>query len=283
MYIEPPITVAQFYEGAVQRGRLPENEPQRHPKPRVSSMSRDARAITYKMANTPIVTPSRGDLTLSAEKGRMMEDVSIEALEERGLYVVNRQIQLPDSYPFTGHPDGELSTAGDGRTTLMPDGKKWGFEHKHFGRWAYENIMKKGLVAASPEIIGQIALYGDALGWDACMVVVTAQDASSVRSDMTRNSKAKNPAARWADTTEADPKVMIFGIDIKEAAFTIVPMLKLRAQWFMRWYEEDGNPNNVMWENEPGKYWSWDYSEWGDLAKASSQGFKQAPQLPWEG
>ena len=117
-FISPDGTRALVIElvtdGAVQRGRLPENEPQRHPKPRVSSISRDAREIAYMMANTPISTPSRGDLSLSAEQGRMMEDVSIEALEERGLYVVNRQIQLPDSYPFTGHPDGELSTARSG-------------------------------------------------------------------------------------------------------------------------------------------------------------------------
>lgn len=284
MYCTPPISVEDFYRGAREVLRLPENEPQVHVKPRVSSISRDAREIAYMMANTPRTNDERGDLFLSAEQGRLMEEGSIKALAGAGLYVMARQMSLPREYPLTGHPDGWLTTNLMQGTlhSRLSDGKQWGFEHKHFGRWAYEDIMKKGLIEAAPDIIGQVALYGDALGWDRCMVVVTSQDASSVRSDMTRNKKAKNPNARWADDTEADPKVMIFGIDIEQAKFALVPALLQRAAWFSNWYATDGDPQHVAWEHEPGKWWGWDYSQWGDLVRSQPQGTLHAPALPWE-
>ncbi len=148
--------------------------------------------------------------------------------------------------------------------TYDADGMTWGLEVKHYGRWAYENILKKGLEEAAPDVVAQCALYGDALGWDACLVVVTSQDASSIRSDITRNRKAKNPAIRWADRPGIHPKVTLVALDLRPLYETLVPVLKHRAEWFTQWKEQDGNPANVKWEIYPGDdKFPWSYSEEG--------------------
>lgn len=274
MYVETPLSVSDFYAAARRVLVMEENEPQLRPKPRVSGISRDAREIAYMMANVPRTNVARGDAFFQAEQGRLMEDVTCKILASFGMPVSDRQISLPDDYPLTGHPDGVVH---------VPGTERWGFEHKHFGRWAYEDIMKKGLVEAAPEIVAQVSLYGDALNWDKCLVVITSQDASSIRSDMTRNKKAKNPHARWADAEDvADPKVMLFALDMRQSIPALVPALKQRAMWFANWYANDGDPTHVMWEHEPGKYWAWDYSEFGDAARRDPQGTLQAPKLPWE-
>ena len=298
--IESPFTVDELLAGANKAFLLPENVPQERSKPRVSSICRDAREIAYMMANTEKSEDNevkRSDSVLTTEQGRMYEWVVTNSIASMGYYVGNSQVSLPDDYPLTGHPDGMLwfptgaedatCTWGDFDNTTKgetydADGMTWGLEVKHYGRWAYENILKKGLEEAAPDVVAQCALYGDALGWDACLVVVTSQDASSIRSDITRNRKAKNPAIRWADRPGIHPKVTLVALDLRPLYETLVPVLKHRAEWFTQWKEQDGNPANVKWEIYPGDdKFPWSYSEWQGQAIADGQGMLEAPGLPW--
>lgn len=300
MSIELPFTVDDFLIAANERYAfaLPENAPKERDKPRVSGICRDAREIAYMMANTPKTDANvdvRSDSVLTTEQGRMAEGLVIPVINKLGFNVLYKQRALPDSYPLTGHPDGMLGNPvppeglnirydpekGWNAATRLEDGLVWGFESKHFGRWGYEDILKKGLEESSPETIAQVALYGDALGWDAALVVVTSQDASSVRSDMTRNRQAKNPAVRWADRPGLNPKVALFAVDIRPLKETLVPVLLDRAEWFIRWKEQDGDPANVMWEIQPSDEFPWGWAEWKTQALLDGQGTETAPRLPW--
>lgn len=281
--LELPFTVEEFLGAANERYAyaLPENAPKERDKPRVSGICRDAREIAYMMANTPKTDANadvRSDSVLTTEQGRMAEDLVVPVVNQLGYQVIERQLALPADYPLTGHPDGALLKTNPVSTELI-----WGFESKHFGRWGYEDILKRGLEESAPDIIAQVALYGDALGWDACLVVVTSQDASSVRSDMTRNRKAKNPASRWADKPGLDPKVQLFAVDIRPLKETLVPVLLERAQWFIDWKAdpEGSDPAMVRWEIEPSDAFPWGWSEWKTQAMMDGQGDITAPRLPW--
>ena len=121
------------------------------------------------------------------------------------------------------------------------------------------------------------------------MFVILAQDASSVRGDMTSNRRSR-PENRWVDKHEwQHPKVMTFGIDLRPLYETLLPMALLRAQWFVDWAKNDGDPRNVRMEHDPypddkgvvGFPWAW--SEWLALAQSDGQQGKQAPPLPFTG
>lgn len=172
-----------------------------------------------------------------------MEDLSVKVIDYMGLRVVDRQVELPPDYPVSGHPDGRL----DGVT----DGLIWGFEHKHLGRYAYEKILKEGLFKAEPHYILQTGLYGDALGWDASLFLIMAQDSSSVRGDMTANLRAKNPAHRWAVYPDLHPKVQVIAVDLRPIKHGLVPLGLERAKWLSDWKRESGDPADVAREYDP--------------------------------
>ena len=307
-----PVSTEKFLGAAFEVFERPENRPQRRLKPRVSALCDDARQIAYMMANTPasdLQVDFRPDSAITAEQGRVMEDVSARIMEWLGIPVIHRQIELPWDYPLTGHPEGVLAVQclpGDDYLCAadyhwrekeggplyhndLGDGLVWGWEHKCYGRWTYEDILKKGLFESSPEVIAQIALYGHALGWDACLVTVLSQDASSVLSDMNKNAKVKNPASLWVDYEAMNPKVTLIPVDLRPLYDTVVPALLSRAKWFTRWLLEDGDPAHVAWEMEPdyvGKEfnsWNWGTgrSQWYSRAKLDGQGTLVAPPLPW--
>ena len=165
--MDAPFTVDDFLRAGSQAFIRPENLPQKRGKPRVSSLCRDARAIAYMMANTPETNPhqnGRIDSEITAEQGRRAEQLSIDIIKKLNYGVDHRQVELPDDYPVTGHPDGQLFSAIEVDWDYMPDGLTWGFEHKMYGRWAYEDVLKLGIEASAPDVIAQASLYGHAWG-----------------------------------------------------------------------------------------------------------------------
>lgn len=294
----------------------PANIPSKSAKPRVSGLSKDAREIAYYMAGT---TPSDWgalDASWTQEQGRLAEELTISRLGLLGIPVVGRQEGLPDDLPVTGHPDGQLISVPDqnvGRlfartiqdyyqehkfqvaetllSTLFADHQATlrfgdhgvvGFENKHFGRYGYEKILKLGLEAAEPEIIAQISLYGYALGWDSCYVAVTSQDASSIRGDMTQNRKVKDRSKMWVKD-DMNPKLSTFVVDLRPYYNSLVPILLRRAEFFVRWMEEDGDPTHIAWESTPNpEQFPWSYSPYCTLALQDGQGSLVAPGLPWK-
>lgn len=265
MALTPPFTTEDYLESASRVFQLPMNAVQSRVRPRASSLGACARQQGYMMAGAVhdeigVEGSARAtDQDLTAEQGRMFEDLSVRIIEGMGIRVVHRQIELPEDYPVSGHPDGALAFFQ--RTNDMydnnylvetgPDGLVWGFEHKHLGRWSYEATVKRGLFAAEPGYVLQSALYGDALGWDAALFVIVSQDSSSVRGDMTANLRAKNPETRWATDPKVHPKVTIVPIDLRPVKNGLVPMALERAKWLSKWKETSGEPSEIAREYDP--------------------------------
>lgn len=238
---------------------LPENLPQVRSKARASGIANCARQIAYYMANVPVTDEPREDSSVTTAQGRIMEDLSIDLIERTGkAKVVNRQISLPDDYPLTGHPDGELvfdyfynphmTAPKEEYRELDDDGLKWGFEHKHPGRWAYEKMFKSGLEQGEPGYLAQAIAYADALGWDAVMWVIMAQDASSTASDATTNLRAKKPEVRWATRPDWNPKYQVYAMDMRPYKQTLAKRIRARGEWFIDWAADEPNPDDVMRE-----------------------------------
>ena len=217
--------------------------------PRASSLVKCARQQAYMMTDTPKTEEERPDFLFTVEQGRLAEEISISAINNSGKAVVfgtgDKQISILKANPdfwASGHPDGQLFLKDE-------DGLSWGFEHKHMGRWQYEEILKRGL-DSEPAIqaICQVAVYGAALDWDACLLVFTAQDASSIRSDITSNLRRKQP---WAHRAMYDDcKMMVFAVDLRTRT-AITEMLEVRARWLTNWVDTDANPANVAREFDP--------------------------------
>lgn len=154
---------------------------------------------------------------ITAEQGRMAEDLSARILARKGLIVVNQQLELPDNFPLTGHIDGEI------------EGTKAGFEHKLMGRYNYTGVLKDGIEVAAPGYMVQAVSYGKALGWENVLFVLLSQDASAVRGDATANKRAKNPARRWAEL-EHNAKVTILDLDLRSYYRVFWPTIEKRAR-----------------------------------------------------
>lgn len=307
--MEPLFTREDMFRAANRSFMLPENEKQARDKPRASGIASCARQIAYMMANVPETNQGAVDSIITTEQGRIMEDLSVELINELGFQVINRQITLPADYPLTGHPDGEIvhnyfynahSEPKEMYDLLDANGLKWGFEHKHLGRWAYEAVFKRGLEAAEPVYLAQAVAYGDALNWDAVMWVIMAQDASSTRSDATNNLKAKNPAVRWAISPDWNPKYQVFAMDLRPYKQTLAKRIRMRAEWFTKYVTEGKNPDEVIREYDPdttdkntftpredgtvertvGPGFPCSHCEWLDRCVAAGQGKFGAPELP---
>lgn len=190
------------------------------------------------------------DGEITTEQGRIMDaEITQKLISANGYSVVNTQVSLPDDFPMTGHPDGELV-----RVNAMDqyvDGLTWGYEHKQLGRWGYETTFKKGVEEGEPGYLCQVVSYGMARGWDAAFVVVMAQDASSTRSDARTNLGSKNPRVRWANNPDWDPKMLTYGVDLRPYYPTLGRRLLQRAEWLTGWYDNDGDPAHVAREANP--------------------------------
>ena len=290
--MKPLFTATDFLGVVDETFSLPENGLFERGKPRASALGTDARELAYMMAaEEPLSgegSRTRPDMRLTAEQGRHMEDLSVPIINRLGFEVVGRQKELPSDYFVTGHPDGELKTT---------DGLRWGFEHKHPGRWDFVHILQHGSIRhpeACPKWFLQAVLYGYALGWDCVQFVVVAQDASGIMTEANRNAGAKNPAHRWGDKVqnyERNPKVWTEAFDLRPYYHTIVPAAERRAEWLSRWKERSGAPVDVQLEHSPytiigprgadkGIQPPWAFSDWLGNAQRDGQSGFRAPPLP---
>lgn len=240
--IKAPFTVKDYIRASFSL-ELPENAPQTRVKPRVSGILDCARLQGYSMSNTPRSNPEeenfgRNHQNVTNEIHREAEDVSVAIIQELGYIVADRQIELSEDYPLTGHPDGRLVRKDDAYWNYndpedkrvyytdgkLEDGLVWGFEHKVIGYLRFVDIFRDGLFKAKPEYIAQSLLYGDALGWDAVLFVVLADDAAATKGQRTKN--AKQP---WASREDWNPKVQLIPVDLRPLK-PLVPLLHKRAE-----------------------------------------------------
>lgn len=223
-----PITAREVLEGLREASALPENARQERPVPRASGLASCARATAYDMEGLEATTDwGRPDITFTQEQGRVAEDLTVAGINASGrLRVVNRQVELPDNVPYTGHPDGEVEGVGDGL--------HWGFEHKHFGEWKYNQFQKYGLECEpGEEVLAQAIAYGMSLGWDAVLIAITSQDASVIFRDTNRAKKYKDTTKRWPDFVgeeRLNPKLILFAVDLREYYPTLGPRVAARAE-----------------------------------------------------
>jgi hypothetical protein len=130
-----------------------------------------------------------------------------------------------------GHHDGELwrilpdltSPPSNVLVDYLDDGKKWGFEHKHIGRFGYLSILKQGFQMAEPVYMAQTLTYGAAQNWDAVLIVVMSQDASSISYEI---KVAKQRGYAWAKNPDIDPKIMMFAYDLNAMKPLVAPLKK---------------------------------------------------------
>jgi len=255
---------------------LPENAIQKHTKPRASGLMGDAREIAYMMAGVPLSDPfvendERVDGKFTQEQGRLAENITADAINASdSIRVVNRQISLPEDFFVSGHPDGEVVYLHDEDGLI--NGLKFGWEHKHLGRYQYKEVVTKGILAGYPDIVAQALLYGHALGWDAAQLNITSQDASSMRVEL--RGKKIHP------DTDGHPKMLSYALDLRPL-YDMIPMLEKRAKWFSDWMENDGDPARVAVEAKSlTGVFPWGYSEYKSLAIADGPGSLVAPQTP---
>jgi hypothetical protein len=297
LILDPPFSTFDFFAaGHKAFGDMPENVPQARPKPRASSLTSDAREIAYMMSNTPrsnphSENPERVDSIYTTETGRVTEDITVAMLEslDPPIEVQGRQICIGHERCSLSHAQGPLAIAYTGHS----DGQAWidgvlvGTEFKHFGRFAFKELARDGLLGSEKglDILCQGVLYGHALGWQQLLIVVMSQDASSMRLEFKQKA--------FAGRDDIHPKMQHWLVDLVEAEALLLKPLLRRAKWFCDWYENDGNPANVAWEHRPDSHqhkgyrgkmeecaFPWPWSEWQDRAIADGQGTLVAPPLP---
>ena len=267
--ILPPVTRDEILQAFGKSFTRPENVRQVSAKPRASSLASCARQQAYAMAGTePDTIGTQGsllnyDADLTSEQGRVFEGLMERTFETMGIKVVGAQTTLPDTYPVSGHPDGELDLSNyrqqalsTGQITHQSLGRqtRWGVEFKHLGRYSYKKTIINGLRTAHPQYILQAGLYGDALGWDAVLFVVSSQDASSIRGEATaalRNyNRGPTRANRWVVDNDWHPKLHIETLEMAEVS-GLIPIAHARANWLSDWMANDSDPKSVRNEYDP--------------------------------
>ena len=210
---------------------------------------------------------------LPAQQSGVLKDLVFEE--------VARDLLRPAGITHAGDGSGRLYYGGGWDNGAINE-LVWGFEHKHLGRFQYTRIVDKGLYGGFPDIIAQMLLYGSALGWDACMAVIMSQDASGIRTEYTRASKERKE--KLAANLGYNPKLMVFGIDLRPLYKTLLPALEARAQWFIDWKRDDGDPLSVQIEAAPSKVnpkaFPWGWSEYVSRAMRDGQSGFAAPPTP---
>ena len=257
--IQPPVSRDEILQAFGKAFSRPENLPQERTKPRASALASCSRQQAYDMAMTPTDPIGAAgsllsyDADLTSEQGRAFEGLMERTLKSIGVEVVSAQTNLPATYPVSGHPDGELDLSNKPSNDLQGLDRdiKWGVEFKHLGRFGYKKAITRGLRAGHPHYILQGGLYGDALGWDAVLYIVSSQDASSIRTEATASLRYKTPSARWAELVDWHPKIHIETLEIDEVRNGLLPVAKARARWLTDWKQHSNSPEEVAREYEP--------------------------------
>jgi hypothetical protein len=245
-------------------------------RPRASMLAQCARENAYYVGGvrtSHIRNDTSYDSTFTQEQGRLAEDITVAGIEAIGnVRIVNRQIELPDTSIVTGHPDGEIEFRNEGEatwSTVDSEGRKWGWEHKHFGRFGYKDIAEKGLFVSHPDIIAQTALYGMALNWDAVSIVITSQDASSIKFELRKMRRKVNP------------KMMVFNLDLTNDVYPLLEgPLRDRAEALQKVVDETVKPEEVEREFNATENFPCGYCVYQDRCKLDGQGTFKVPQLP---
>ena len=295
-----PFTKEEYIAGAFNLV-LPENQPQVRPKPRVSGILDCSRQQAYMMANVPRSDPeeedpTRAHQTVTNEMHRVDEDVTVDIVrnivETKGFgkyLVVGRQEVLPLDYPLTGHPDGMLVLREkfqeqethlnciDHFDRALDDGLVWGFEHKVIGYLQYIKLFDKGLMVGKPGYFYQALLYGDALGWDAVLFVVLADDAAATKGQRSMELRKKNPAA-WASREDWHPKVQIIPLDLRPY-YPLIPQVHKRAEAL----SAVTDPAEVKREYSGTGVFPCGYCDWKARCNIDGEGSIEIPKAPFGG
>ena len=290
--IQPPVTRDEILRAFRRAFERPENVVGSYDRPRASALASCARQQGYAMAGTvPDEIGVKGsllsyDADLTSEQGRAFETLMERTLSSMGIEVVSAQTELPLSYPVSGHPDGQLNLdrylQREASSLESAPETVWGVEFKHLGRFGYEKVIKNGLRAGAPQYILQGGLYGDALGWDAVLYIVSSQDASSIRADAAASLRYKTPSARWAELIDWHPKIHIETLEIKEVQNGLLPVAKARARWLSDWKSTSGVAAEVAREYEPenGQF-PCTYCPFLTTCLTDGNGGQRAPELPF--
>ena len=123
-------------------------------------------------------------------------------------------------------------------------------------------------MAEEPETVAQQLVYADGRGWDKCLLVIVAHDASAVRTQVNRSPKK--------DWTGFNPKIQLVAMDVRESASLVVGLRK-RATWFQSWHTEDGNPAHIKRELDVTDGFCQKVCEWYDQCLADGDGEMVAP------
>jgi hypothetical protein len=227
------------------------------------------------------------DADLTSEQGRAFEGLMERVFSTMGINVVDSQIELPSTYPVSGHPDGalDLSNYNEDRNVPVYTNFKWGVEFKHLGRYSFKKTIVNGLRTAHPQYILQGGLYGDALGWDAVLFIVSSQDASSIRGEATAAIRSYNrgptKANRWVVDNDWHPKLHIETLEMKEVS-GLIPIAHNRARWLTDWMENSSVPSEVAREYDPSNgQFPCTYCPYLASCLADGDGGKRAPGLPF--
>ena len=239
--------------------------------PRASGLAGCARSSAYYMAGFAGDKDwDRPDMAFTQEQGRLAEQLTCGGIFEGSGRTVrvqfsNDELEVTgDSTSYTGHPDGELLFLGaraDAPTNALQtewqdvdgEGLKWGFEHKHYGSYGYQKILKGGIFTGGEDVIHQSLLYGAAFGWDMVLICITSQDASVQRRDMSRARKYKDESKRWPLALKKgmdSPKLLKFEVDLRPLYKTLLPLLTNRAKALTE-AMKTRDPGDIEREHEP--------------------------------
>ncbi len=291
-FIKPLFTFRELARGVDDATRQEHNETQVMTRPRASSLMNDAREVAYTMAGVkPSDPPQKDDLrfdgVITAETGRVVEDLLVAGVGglPLGLTVINRQIELPEEYPVSGHPDGQLARLISGDPSKgaavwadkLDDGRRWGVEFKVKGNYQFLNLALDGIMSPiGRDLLAQVVLYGHALDWDAVLIFIIAADASAVRSNL-RFGKYSSLAS--ADPADFHPKGYLWALDLEDLKDALIPDLHKRAAWFAKRQAAGKDPAQVKFEQSPQEKgdFPWGWSEYYRLAQKDGDGTAKAP------
>lgn len=203
-----------------------------------SSLTKDARQWWYGRKHYKYnKTPTHYKFT--AEQGRIMEIPVLLAMEEMG-------------YKFEKSDEGQKEAKNKNHGGLVDeitiiDGEKVIVESKHLNKGRFLDIYSKPLIEASASYFWQSQSYMLGTGAAYTLFVISAQDASAVRSEITKTKNWKVPALP-SHLVEPNPKVFGFKLYPIE---DVSPMDK-RAIAMMGTLDSDKPPAR---ERNPYKDW----------------------------